>query len=307
MPRKPLLASLVAVLFALSATSCSSDSDSPDPGSDSSKGTDGTSSTPAAGKLHKETGKGGIKNVYAKTSSGAKITLYAEAPGHEIMQQTHDEDADTWSAPVSVFKDDTRFCHALKLKAKTEILAATVTCSISARDVNGTQSSYVLASTDAKTWKQANLDGASGKPSISPNGKFVSWRSPAAFLLWNPDGAFVTAKYAQSEATPTLGITQDDGSVLLMKAMETKNKTCTISFSSVSAKAPAPKALNSTLPQADRPHCVATTAKMQGPDLIGTFETTSTEKDKDGKKVQKTDTFAIAFHKLASGNWIIKS
>lgn len=305
MPRKPLAASLLLALVTFAVSSCGG-SDSPADDDGSSKNTDGSTTT--TNKLHKVTGKdAAIKNVFAKTPSGAKISLYADAPGHEIMQQVYDADAKTWSEPTSVFADDARFCHAMKLKSSGPLLAATVACSISAQDVNGTQSSFVLVSTDAKTWKRADLDGASGKPSISPNGKYVSWSSPAAFMLWNTEGDFVTAKYTQDEDAPTIGVSQDDGTVLLIKAAETKNKTCTISFASVSGKAPAVKAINSTLPQPDHPKCQATTAKMQGADVIANFQSTSTEKDPDGKKVQKTTTFAYAFHKLADGKWIIKS
>ncbi|MGI8702778.1 MAG: sialidase family protein [Nocardioidaceae bacterium] len=304
MPRKPLAASLLLAVVLLAASACSSDSSTPTPGDGSSPGTTGPTGT---GKLHKESGKGTIKNVFAKTPAGAKLSLYAASPGHEIMQQTYDADTKTWSPPTSVFKDPTRFCHSIRLKGKGPVLAATVACSISAQDVNGTQSSFVLVSTDGKTWKRADLSGASGKPSISPNGKFVSWSSPEKFLLWSSTGSFVPASYTQSSSAPTVGVTQDDGTVLLIKAMETKNKTCTISFQSISAKAPAPKTINSTLPQPDHPRCVIRSAKMQAADVIANFETTSTTKDKDGKKVTKTTTFAYAFHKLGDGKWIIKS
>ncbi len=296
-----MLAALIA-----SASACSSGGSTPTPG-DTSKGTTGTGGTTGTtSKLHKESGKGAIKNVFTKTPGGAKLSLYAASPGHEIMEQIYDADTKTWSAPTSVFKDETRFCHSNKLKSSDSVMAATVACSISAKDVNGTQSSYVLVSTDGKTWQRADLTGAAGKPSISPNSKFVSWSSPTSFLLWNTTGKFVTAKYTQTDTAPTVGVAQDDGSVLLIKAIETKNKTCTISFQSISAKAPTPKAINSTLPQPDHPRCVVTSAKMQSGDVIANFDSTSTSKA-TGKKVTKTTTFAYAFHTLADGKWIIKS
>ncbi len=298
---------LTAVL--VTASACSSGSNSPTPGGTSSGDTSGTTGgTPTTTKLHKETAKGAVKNVFAKTPGGTKLTLYAASPGHEIMEQIYNADAKAWSQPTSVFKDTTRFCHSIKLKSKGPVMAATVMCAISAQDVNGTESSYVLASTDGKTWKRADLSGATGKPSISPNGKFVSWSSPTAFLLWDTTGQnFVTAKYTQSSSAPTVGVRQDDGSLLLIEALPTQNKTCTISFQSVTAKAPTPKAINSTLPQPDHPHCVITSAKMQGSDLIANFVMTTTTKDSNGKKVTKSTTFAYAFQKITGGKWVIKS
>lgn len=297
-----MLAAVIA-----SASACSSGGSTPAPGDTSSKGPTGTGGTTGTSKLHKETGKGAIKNVFAKTPDGAKLSLSAASPGHEIMEQIYNANAKTWSAPTSVFKDDTRYCHAIKLKSGDSVVAATVACSISAQDVSGTQSSFVLVSTDGKTWKRADLTGAAGKPSVSPNGKYVSWTSPTSFLLWNSTASFTTAKYAQSSAAPTVGVAQDDGTVLLIKATANKNKSCTISFASLSAKAPTSKPINATLPQPNLPKCVAATAKMQGADVIANFQSTSTTKDSTGKKVTKTTTHAFDFHKLSSGKWIIKS
>lgn len=303
MPRKPLIASLLLAVVSLSATSCSSGSDSSDP----TKPSKGTDSTTTSSKLHKESGKGaGIKNVFAKTPTGAKTSLYAASPGHEIMQQTYDAEAKTWSTPTSVFKDDARFCHTIKLKSSGPLLAATVSCSISAQDTTGGQSSFVLVSTDGKTWKRSDLTDAAGKPSISPNGKYVSWTAPTSFLLWDSTASFTVAKYTQSSDTPTVGVTQDDGTVLLIKGIQNKDKSCTISFATLSAKAPAAKAVNETLPQAGLSKCVAATAKMQAADVLANFETTSTTKDSDGKKVTKTVVHAFLFHKVAD-KWIIKT
>lgn len=293
----------IAVLatVVLAASACSSGSDSPTTPTGKTTGTPGSTA-----KLQKESGKGAIKNVFAKTQAGTKISLYAAAPGHEIMEQTYNADVKTWSTPTSVFKDATRYCHSLKLKASGPVMAATVACSLSAQDTTGSQKSYVLVSTDGKTWKRADLTGATGKPSISPNGKYVSWTSPTSFLLWNSTGSFTTAKYAQSSDSPTVAVSQDDGTVLLIKATENKDKSCTISFASLSAKATTAKPINSTLPQ-PYPKCVATTAKMQGTDVIANINTTSTTKESNGKKTTKTTTHAFDFHKLSDGKWIIKS
>ena len=302
MPRKPLAAGLVLAVALLTGTACSSGDNSAAPGGKSTdSGTTGKDT-----KLKRETGKGDIKNVFAKTPSGAKISLYAASPGHEIMEQIHDPAAKSWSEPTSVYKDVTRFCHSIKVRSRNATIAATVTCSISAQDTSGNQSSYVLGSTDGKTWKRMDLPGATGKPGLSPRGNFVSWTSPTSFLLWNPRASFTTVKYAQSADTPTVGVMQNNGMLLMIKATPGKKDTCTISFQTASAETPTPKPVSSTLPQAGHPKCVATSAKMQGTEVIANFTSTATTKV-NGKKETKTTTFAYAFTKLASGRWAIKS
>src|SRR4051812_32719003 len=157
MPRKPLAIGLVLTVAALLTASCSTGDikDSPGQGDKTGdKSTSTTSTTKAPDtKLDKLTGKDDIKNVLLKTATG-KISLAAKAPGHELMEQIYDSAAKTWSAPTSVYKDDTRFCHAIKAKSVGGTIAVSVRCSISAQDTNGTQSSYVLGSTDGKTWKR---------------------------------------------------------------------------------------------------------------------------------------------------------
>ncbi|MEJ7629256.1 MAG: hypothetical protein WKF54_06645 [Nocardioidaceae bacterium] len=302
MPRKPLATGLSLVVALLALAACSSDDSSPPP---DDKSTGGTTTAPT--KLKRIISKDGIKNVFAKTESGTKISLYAASPGHEIMEQTYDAEAKTWSTPASVFKDDSRFCHEIKLKATNDLVAATVICSISALDTDGTLSSYVLGSTDGTSWKRMDLTGASGKPSISPAGNFVSWESPTRFLLWNPASSFTTVKYTQSADTPTVGVMQNNGTLLLIKATPGQKDTCTISFQTASAKAPTVRPLNSTRPQAGHPQCVAISAKLQGPDVvIANFNSTSTTKV-DDKKVTDTTTFALAFARLDTGKWAIKT
>jgi hypothetical protein len=309
MPPKPLATCFLLAVTLLATTACSSGGDSPSPGDNSSsktstKGTGGPTTT----KLQKLTGKGDIKNVIVKTESGGKISLSAKAPGHEIMEQTYDSKAKTWSAPTSVFKDDTRYCHAMKVKHRGSTIAATVICSISAKDTSGTQSSYVLATTDGKTWKRMDLAGARGKPILSPSGNVVAWSSPTSFLLWNAMAKnFKSVKYTQSADSPTVGVMQNNGVLVMLKATAGKKDTCTISFLSASASAPTPRPINSTLPQSGHPKCVATSAKLQGAEIIANFNSTSTTKDANGKKVRKTTTFALGFAKLPSGKWLIKT
>lgn len=297
---------MLAVVL-LSASACSSggstSTDTTPKTGDKSSSTNGTPSKP--GKLKKVSAKQGIKNVIVKTAAGAKVSLSSESPGHEVMEQTYDPKAKSWSQPTSVFKDDARFCHAIKMKSSDSLIAATVSCSISAQDKNGSQSSYVLASTDGKTWKRMDFAGVAGKPSLSPNGKFVSWTAPTGFLLWTPTGTFTTVKYTQDDKAPSIGVTQDDGSILIIKATAQKHGYCVVSFASASAKAPTVKPVNSTLPLADHPKCVASSAKMQGTRVIANFQQTEITKD-NGKKTTKTTTFAYAFGKIASGHWIVK-
>lgn len=295
---------MLALAF-LSVTACSSGKDAGTTPK-STSGTSSTSSTPSSGKLVRVKGKDGAKNVFAKTSSGSKVSLSAVSPGHEVTEQIYDPTAKKWSAPTTVYKDDARFCHSIKLKATGDILAATVVCSISSQDKAGTQSSYVLASTDGKTWKRMDLSGGSGKPSISPGGKYASWTGTTSFLLWSPTDSFATVKYTQSAASPTLGIMQDNATLLMIKATAEKKQMCTISFLSASAKVTTPKAINSTLPLSGHPKCVAKSAKMQGADVIANFNSTATTKN-NGKKDSKTTTFAYEFEKLPNGSWVIKT
>ncbi len=291
----------------LTATACSSGGGTPSPGGKSSGKTSSTATGGPATKLVRQNGKGDIKNVILKTGEGAKVSLSAHSPGHEVKEQIYDPVAKSWSEPTSVFTDDTRYCHEIKAKARGATIAATVICSISALDVTGTQSSYVLGSTDGgKIWKRMDLDGASGKPIFSIAGNFVAWSSPTSFLMWNPKATFTTVKYTQSEATPTVGVMQNNGVLLMVTATPGKKDTCTISFHNATAAAPLPKFVNATLPQAGHPKCVAISAKMQGSDVIANFHSTSTTKDASGNKVTKTITFALAFTRLASGKWIVK-
>ncbi len=299
---KPLAASLVLAATLVTVAACSSGGSSSTTPTDKSS----ASSTTTSSKLVRQKGKDSIGNVFAKTSKGVRVSLSAAAPGHEVMAQLRQPNATTWSPPASVYKDTERFCHTIKLKGTGDILAATVACSVSAQDKRGTTSSYVLASTDGKTWKRSDLSGAKRKPSISPAGRYVSWSAPASFLLWSPSGSFTNVKFTQDPKSPTVGVTQDDGTVLLIKATAGKKKTCTISFQSISAKAPTPKSLGSTLPQADHSRCTAVSAKMQKGDVVANFHSTSSTTVK-GKKVTKTTTFAYAFTKLANGKWVIKS
>jgi hypothetical protein len=307
MPSKPKAYFLMLAAALLTVAGCSSGgSDTPDKTPSSggkSSSTNGTKTKPV--KLHKVSSKDGIKNVFAKMSSGTKISLYAEGAGHEVMEQIYDPEAKSWSKPTSVFDDENRFCHSIKMKNSDSLIAATVTCSISAQDKNGTQSSYVLASTDGKSWKRLDLDGVSGKPSLSPNGKFVAWTAPSSFLLWNPAGTFTTVKYQQSADAPAVAVMQDDGSLLIIKGTGEKHGFCVISFQTASAKAPAVKAINSTVPKPDHPHCVATSAKVQGTRVVANFQQTETTKDDNGKKVTKRTTFAYALKKDSSGHWIV--
>jgi hypothetical protein len=295
---------VLAVVF-LGAVACSSGSPSKQPGTGGQSNHHNTNG--GTSKLKRVKGNGGIKNVFAKTSSGDKVSLYAAAPGHEVMEQILNTSTKSWSAPISVFKDDTRFCHRIKLKSKGPVLAATVVCSISAKDVNGAQSSYVLASTDGKTWKRADLPGASGKPSVSPSGRYVAWTSPLSFLLWSPTGgAFTTVKYTQSATTPAVGAMQDDGTLLIIKATSEKHGFCVISFQQASAQSPTPRAIDSTDPQPDHPHCMITSAKTQPTGVIANLTQTMLT-TVNGKKSVRTTTFAYSLRKLPrNGNWYIK-
>lgn len=303
MPRKPFAVSLMLAVVLLSAAACGGGSDSPDQTGKSPNSTDGsTSSGPV--KLQHENGKTDLKNVFAKTPTG-KISLYAKSPGHELMEQVYNSAAKTWSAPTSVYKDDTRFCHAIKLKAVDSLYAATLACSISAQDTSGTQVSYVIASTDGKTWKRMDLKGADGKPNVSPGGKYVAWSSDTGFLIYGPTGKFIPVKYAPDAAAPAVPVMQDTGTLLLIKAAATKDN-CTVSFLSATATAPTPKAINSTLPQAGHPKCVATSAKMQGTEVIANFTSTAVTKV-NGKKTTTVTPFAYALTKLADGKYVIKS
>ena len=284
MPRKPLALSLLLVAALMSVAACSGGKDAGPTGASNSS-SKSTSGTPSSGKLVRVKDKGGVKNVYAKTASGSKVSLYAASPGHAVMSQLYDKTTKRWSAPTTIFKDDTRFCHSIKLKATGDILAATVVCSISSQDKSGTQSSYVLASTDGKTWKRMDLTGGSGNPSISPGGKYVSWTATTSFLLWNPEwDSFTTVKYTQSTAEPTVGVTQNNGMLVMVKATPQPKKACIVSFQSASAKAPTPKPGNSTLPLQAHPKCVITSAKMQGAELIANFNQTDTTKVNGSKQ-----------------------
>lgn len=307
MPFKPLACGPVLATALLTVSACSAGGSTHDPGTTPKTPGGGTSTTTGnPTKLVKLTGKDDIKNVYAKTSTG-KISLSAKSPGHEIMEQVYDADAKTWSDPTSVFKDTTRFCHSIKIKSKASTIAATVSCSISLQDVDGTQSSYVLGSNDGTTWKRADLSGASGKPALSPTGNYVQWGGPNAFVLWNPaNGTFTTVKYTQTAEMPTIGVIRSNGQLVMVKAIPGKKDTCSVSFLSASATAATPHVINTTLPQAGHPHCVATSGKMQGPELIANFEQTQTIKDDKGQKTTTTTTFAYAFVQ-ADGKWVIKS
>jgi hypothetical protein len=312
MPRKPLAIGLVLAVASLVTVSCSQGgSESPTPGNQTGDKSTSTSTTTKAKapdtKLKKLTGKDDIKNVIVKTATG-KVSLAAKSPGHEVIEQIYDSTAKTWSEPTTVFKDDTRFCHAIKAKSVNGTIAATVRCSISAQDVNGTQSSYVLGSTDGKTWKRSDLVGGGEKAIFSSSGNFVAWPSPKSFLLWNPKlGTFKSVPYAQSESEPAVGVIQNNGVLLILKAVQGKKHSCTISFQTASAAAPTPKALNTTAPLEDRPKCMASSAHFQGTELIANFTMTTTTKDDKGKKVEKTDVFSVAFTRAASGSWIIKA
>jgi hypothetical protein len=304
--RPRALGVVLAVSFlAVAACGGSANTPSKTPGSSGGKSS-GSTTSPKKTKLDKVSGKGAIKNVFTKTSSGDKISLFAKSPGHEVMEQTYDSNTKSWSAPTSIFKDDTRFCHAIKLKSKDSLIAATVSCSISAQDKTGTQSSYVLASTDGKTWKRVDLTGASGKPDVSPGGKYVAWTSPTGFLLWSPATQFKTVKYTQSQSAPAIGVMQDDGSLTIIKATPQKHGFCVISFQSASVKAPAVKAGNSTRPIPNHPQCMASSAKLQGTEIVGNFQQTVTTKVND-KKQKKTSIFSDAFRKLPNGSWIVKT
>lgn len=303
MPRKPFAASVMLAAILLSAAACGGGSNAPSkPGSSPTNSDGSTKSSP--GKLQHANGKTDLKNVFAKTPTG-KISLYAKSPGHELMEQMYDAKAKTWSAPTTVFKDDTRFCHAIKLKSVNSLYAATLTCSISAQDTGGTQVSYVIASTDGKTWKRMDLKGADGKPDVSPGGKYVAWASDTGFLIYGSSGTFTTVKYTQDAAAPAVPVMQDNGTLLMIKAAPTKDN-CTISFLTATPTATTPKAINSTLPQAGHPKCVATSAKMQGTEVIANFTSTAVTKV-NSKKATKVTPFAYAFVKLASGKYVIKS
>lgn len=305
MPRHPWAFALPAAALLLTVTACSSGgSDEPSKG-DSTTPTKGSgTSTAKTTKLVRVKGNGGISNVIVKLPSGAKVSLSAAAPGHDVKEQMYDPDAKTWSEPTSVFKADTRYCHAIKAKSKETTIAATVTCSISAQDTAGTQSSYVLGSTDGKTWKRSDLDGASGKPIMSPTGKYVAWSTPSQFLIWKPGGEFTHVKYTQDANSPTIGLMQDTGALLMVKATPGKKETCSYVFRQATASAPAWKTVSTTLPQSGHPECVAKSAKLQGGNVIANFEQTVKTKV-DGKKSEKTSVYAIAFKKLPSGKWVI--
>jgi hypothetical protein len=292
----------------LTVAACSGGGDSPSPGDNSPTKTGTKGTTAPSTKLVKVSGKDDIKNVIVKTDdTGTKISLSAKAPGHELMEQTYNPTAKTWSAPTSVYKDDARFCHSMKVKHKATTIAVTVSCSISAKDTNGTQSSYVLGSTDGKTWKRMDLNGATGKPILSPTGNVVAWSSPTSWLLWNAKaGTYKSIKYTQSADAPTIGIMQNNGVLLMIKATPGQKDACTVSFLSASASAPTVKTVNATLPQSGHPKCAATSAKLTGTEVIANFNSTSTTKDDSGKKVTKTTTFALAFTRLATGKWAIK-
>jgi hypothetical protein len=309
MPRKPLALGLALAVAGLVSVSCSSGGgdETPTPG-DKTGGTSSTSTTTKAPdtKLQKLTGKDDIKNVVLKTKDG-KVSLSAKAPGHEVKEQIFDASTKKWSEPTTVFKDDARFCHGIKAKVVGGTIAATVRCSISAQDVNGTQSSYVLASTDGKTWKRSDLVGGGAKAIFSTSGNFVAWPSPKSFLLWSPKtGTFKSVPYPQSDSEPAVGVMQNNGVLLILKANQGKKHTCTVSFLTASAAAPTPKPLNTTSPIEDRPKCMADSAHFQGTQLIANFTMTTTTKDDKGKKVEKTDVFAIGFTRTATGSWIIK-
>ncbi len=310
MPRKPLATGLMFAVALVTVAACSSGGDSPSsdktsPDKTATKGTDGT--TAPSTKLVRLKGKGDIKNVVVKTGAGGKVSLSAKAPGHELMTQVYNPDTKTWSQPTSVYKDDTRFCHSLKVKEQGSTIAATVKCSISAQDTDGTQSSYVLASSDGKTWKRMDLSGADGKPILSSVGNVVAWSSPTSYLLYNAKtGTFKTIKYTQSADSPTVAVMQSNGVLLMVKATQGDKKSCTFSFLSASASAPTPKPINSTLPQDGHPKCVATSAKLQGSNIIANFDSTTTSKDDKGKKLSKTTTFAVEFERLPTGKWAIK-
>ena len=310
MPSKPLAIGLVLASALLTVTACSSGDDSPSAGDTSPDKTDKTDTTDAGGdtqKLVKVKGKDDIKNVIVKTSTGTKISLSAKAPGHELMQQTYNPDTSVWSAPTAVFKDDTRFCHGISVRKAEDTIAATVRCSISAKDVDGTQVSYALVTSDGKTWKRMDLAGATGKPIMSPVGNVVAWSSPTSYLLWNAGaGTFKTVKYAQSEDEPTVAVLQGNGVLLMLKASEGDKKTCVFSFRSSTFASPTAKLINSTLPQDGHPKCQAIGVRLQGDELIGDFNSTSSTENAQGKKETKTSVFSVAFAKLPTGKWAIK-
>jgi len=304
---------LLAVAL-LTVTACSSGGDSPTADNTSPDKTDKTSTQSTEGpngKLVKLKGKDDLKNAVIKTDGGGKVSLSAKSPGHELMLQVYNPDTESWGAPTSVFKDDTRFCHSIKVKHERTTIAATVQCSISGKDKEGTQSSYVLASSDGKTWKRMDLPGADGKPILSPLGNVVAWSSPTSFLLWNAKaGTFKAVKYTQDPDSPTVAVLQNNGVLVMVKAAQggdKKSKGCVFSFLTASATAPIAKPVNSTLPQQGHPQCTATSAKLQGAEIIGNFESTTREADSSGKKVTKTTPFAVAFAKLPTGRWIVKT
>jgi hypothetical protein len=307
MPRKPLVGSLTLAVALVGLAGCSSG------GSDTPEKTPSThtkstgSNSPGKGQPTKpdkptklqKAGKGGVKNVIKKTDAGLKISLSAPAPGHKIVEQYKASGDKSWSDPATVYEDDSRFCHSIKVKSTGPITAATVQCSISVQDKDGTQTSFVLVSTDGKTWKRLDYKGVSGKPIPSPSGKFVAWSSPASFLLWNPTAGFKTIKYAQDPKSPGIGVMQDDGSLLIIKATSQKHHECVISFQSASARAPVVHTVNSTLPKPDHPRCKAMSAKIQGPRVVANFQQTDQDKNKT--------TFAYAFAKGPDGHWVVRA
>jgi hypothetical protein len=298
---------------ALSLTSCSSGGSTPSSGdhsSDTPGGSTSTNSTTTLKKVKVKKGKSkgasaGVANQIVTLASGAKISLSAPAPGHSVLAQVEQPKATGWSKPATVFKDTNRFCHAIKMVQAGGVAAATVSCSLTSQDAAGTQESYVLATTDGITWKRADLSGADDKPSISATGKFVAFESPSSFVIWSPTGTFHPVHYTQDDSAPTIGLMQDTGVLLLVKALADK-KDCVVSFQTVTSTATTPHTINSTLPQSDHPKCAISNAAFRGTDIVANL--TMTEKvETAGKKSYQTTTFAWEFDRESDGHWVIKT
>lgn len=304
-PRLLAVALAAGVAF-VSLTACSSSSPSTDKTTTKTPGTPG--STADTAKLKKIKKGKGIQNQYATLASGAKISLSAASPGHDVVAQVRAKGDKKWSKPVTVFSDDNRFCHAIRVSSAGGIAAATVTCGLTAQESNGTETSYVLATTDGTTWKRADLKGAETKPLLSPTGKYAAWQGPESFLIWSPTpGTFKSIHVTQSADSPTGAVLFDTGSLLLVKAAPSGKKDCIVTFQTASVTAPTLHTINSTLPQSDKPKCamVNVSFKPSSPDLLANL-TTQSRVVVNGKKVTKTTTFAWEFAKNTDGHWYIK-
>lgn len=306
MPRL-LTAALVAGLVSVSVAACSSGSPSSTGSTNTSKTPTSPGSTDATGKLKKVKKGKGVQNQYATLASGAKISLSSPQPGHAIVAQVEAPNAKTWSKPVTVFQDASRFCHSIKVSAGGGVAAATIACGLTSQETDGTETSFVLATTNGTTWKRADLKGAESKPLVSPTGKFAAWQGPTSFLIWSPTpGTFHTIHATQSTTTPTDAVLFDTGQLLLVKAAPSGKNDCVVTFASATIAAPTLHTVNSTLPQADKPKCalVSLSFKPNSPDLLANL-TTQARVDVNGKKVTKTTTFAWQFAKNSAGHWFI--